>query len=980
MDLLTAELTSIANVELVERQEIERVIQERDLGSGSTDVAHAPRLGAGLNADALLLVTHRVIDQENVLEVRFVRVNPGIVLETRIFPTAGDMNELGRAISAGIPGLVEQSLRKEATAVSLVSVRSAVLSGGGAELERLLKPLLTQRLARHPDFVLLERAAMESLEREAQARFWTSRYLVRALIVPSQDGSGKFTLELSLETPDGKKSAKGQGAGTLADPLSALDTAISAITPRGSVPPAAASQEAEAAYFAEEAQIALRLREPGIALAAAEAAWALGRRDTGALRNRIEARVDFLEQKQMVFATPSSSAWGQNDPFRHPLRAADCPSPAEWVSTSVECLQLWNAGLTRIAPESVDERAAWLELFKKVQVNTQRAFTMLHTAKEMAQHSQALAGLARDWLHSLRVAQALAVDLRDVEKELHFTVPELRFARHLFPDPAHQLAAWRKILEREFVEHNAFVRAEIRSNLSLFRGIRHKTSVLRPILEDLRASRKPDDHFESIHQDPDIWRVGPKRILLQRELLKTFEGLAPSFIEDARLIPMFARKVRAHERWENRVDPEQPFVTAQNGTGKMEYSDEYRMTYRRVMLALFEKSKSIEGTEEWLQRDLFTEADLAAMAPAAQRWFEANSAESLPTGASTWLAALKLDPARQTRKRLAIRQSWHFDKVGGSAHAVQSQPLGLAKHHEGAMWLPISPGSSSGPDRAYYLAQITLPSLSTKLLKVPPSVEPDAKPAAWGNVFFHRDNVYLSWAGVGTYIYNRTAGTWTANKSFVPSLHTPAIHGDLAYQPIQQDGGGLLQWNLATGEATLLASARRSPGQTPLDDPRLAYRAVSVDAQGDVLVDMIERREGEPGRPKRFAWSPTTRQWREQPAEPFAEVKARAARTPRNGFLWGLAIAEGTTGPGRDRLTFQWRPDDPNEKGVPITIFEPDVTALWRSPDSGKVRAFACANGVFLETRQPSAGFWFISRADYDTFAEANGYDPMPLP
>src|SRR3984885_11440967 len=88
-DVLTAELSSQTNLQLLERNEIEKVYREQGLSAGNKDYL---KLGQILGADGLLLLESVVAgtnqlanlpfaaEKPKILNVRLVAIKPGVVL------------------------------------------------------------------------------------------------------------------------------------------------------------------------------------------------------------------------------------------------------------------------------------------------------------------------------------------------------------------------------------------------------------------------------------------------------------------------------------------------------------------------------------------------------------------------------------------------------------------------------------------------------------------------------------------------------------------------------------------------------------------------------------------------------------------------------------------------------------------------------------------------------------------------------------
>src|SRR5882724_3497827 len=165
-DVLTAELSSHKNLQLLERNEIEKVYREQGLSAGNKDYL---KLGQILGADGLLLMEIAKEGTNQLLNVRLVAVKPGVVLAAEKFswPVA-NLTEWSSAfvrhLDLFLPKLTV--LIKDAIPISVVNLRSAVQSAEALESERQLKLLTIQRLSRERQFFVLERQKMQLLTEE----------------------------------------------------------------------------------------------------------------------------------------------------------------------------------------------------------------------------------------------------------------------------------------------------------------------------------------------------------------------------------------------------------------------------------------------------------------------------------------------------------------------------------------------------------------------------------------------------------------------------------------------------------------------------------------------------------------------------------------------------------------------------------------------------------------------------------------------
>ncbi len=85
-DLLTAALSGMPTLKLVEREQIEKVLREQELVAQQRH--DFVKLGRLLSAEGLLVLDRRFQDTNLMLAVKFIAVGPGVVLSEHRFPTA----------------------------------------------------------------------------------------------------------------------------------------------------------------------------------------------------------------------------------------------------------------------------------------------------------------------------------------------------------------------------------------------------------------------------------------------------------------------------------------------------------------------------------------------------------------------------------------------------------------------------------------------------------------------------------------------------------------------------------------------------------------------------------------------------------------------------------------------------------------------------------------------------------------------------
>ena len=167
-DLLTAELSKLPGVEMVERRELRRIMEEQGLSSMTS--ANAVKLGKLARADALLLMEPGT----SVVQVRLVSPVAGAVLRnTPVTWPATNTTEiattLAKSLERDLGRLV--NLSSNATLVTLAGFKAALKGSAGAGAEERISRMLALRLSAETNLIVLERRSFDALsfDRETAA-------------------------------------------------------------------------------------------------------------------------------------------------------------------------------------------------------------------------------------------------------------------------------------------------------------------------------------------------------------------------------------------------------------------------------------------------------------------------------------------------------------------------------------------------------------------------------------------------------------------------------------------------------------------------------------------------------------------------------------------------------------------------------------------------------------------------------------------
>ena len=313
-EVLTAQFSGNAKVQLLERDEIAKVYREQGLAAGNTDYL---KLGRLLGADGLLLLQTVTEGTNQSVNVRLVAVKPGVVLVAERFDwPIKDLTEWSAALAGHLdrflPKLVV--LVKDAIPLSVVNLRSAISAGEAQETERQLKLLTIQRLSGEPQLFVLERQQMGLLgaEKDLQAddsAFWNGSYLFEGVVDQNGYSTEAITINARLSPPKGGAPVTFEVSGSRTNLAAVVNQLAMKVEAALKVHPTVTEWNAadEAAQYLAEAKWALRWGITTEAQAAAESAWALSEHGVEYAMMRISVCLQKLTGEVSRFYTEQSN-------------------------------------------------------------------------------------------------------------------------------------------------------------------------------------------------------------------------------------------------------------------------------------------------------------------------------------------------------------------------------------------------------------------------------------------------------------------------------------------------------------------------------------------------------------------------------------------------------------------------------------------------------------------------------------------------
>ena len=306
VDLLTAQLSGNNGIQLLERDEIEKVYHEQSTSAANRDDI---KLGRILGADGLLLLQVTTLPHaadlqmggpppEN-LTIRLIAVKPGVILADGNFPwPVTNAAPWAQSVSTYLNSFLTKLTvsAKDAIPISVVNLHSAIQSADALDTEHQLKLLAIQRLSQEPQFFVLERQKMQLLGEEKNLKsdetpFWDGSYLLDGTV--DQNGYSKDTITIDARLTPSKGGAplsfEVSGSRTnLAEVINSLALKVAELL---KVNPAIKQWDAagEASRYYDEANWALKWRIFPEAEADADSAWTLGKQDLGCALVRVRA-------------------------------------------------------------------------------------------------------------------------------------------------------------------------------------------------------------------------------------------------------------------------------------------------------------------------------------------------------------------------------------------------------------------------------------------------------------------------------------------------------------------------------------------------------------------------------------------------------------------------------------------------------------------------------------------------------------------
>ncbi|MCX6997956.1 MAG: hypothetical protein NTV49_12940, partial [Kiritimatiellaeota bacterium] len=304
VDLLTVTLGKDAGYQLLERAQINRVLEEQRLGA-TRKAGQYLALGRLLGAQAILVLGEEALEGRTNVAWRMIATGPGVVVDSGICPRAHlDVDVWLKAVGQRLLQARDKIAVSAGNAIplSMTRIRYSAAVKDSDIYERTFNRLMRQRLMAEPRLFVLERWRLDELRWEKelaqdQQAFWTGGYVLEGQIEPDPMDAGKVTVRLSLTSPQKKTGTPLVCTSTTTDWAQVVEQAAKWVVAETAADGRGATwgSEAEAKLFYAEALAAEHVGMFDEARELIEAACGLGRSDVETQKDRIRIYCRLLD-------------------------------------------------------------------------------------------------------------------------------------------------------------------------------------------------------------------------------------------------------------------------------------------------------------------------------------------------------------------------------------------------------------------------------------------------------------------------------------------------------------------------------------------------------------------------------------------------------------------------------------------------------------------------------------------------------------
>jgi hypothetical protein len=862
-DALTAALSTLTNVVVVERAQLQKVIQEQALALNQPQsLVKAGRL---LGADGLIWIEKRTPQpSREILSLRMAAITPGVViLENQFSLPLSSLSDwasnYARRIEYVLPKLDVRL--EEAVPVSIGSLRASVAAGDAGSLEAELTALLRLRLAQEPSVFVLERRGLMELQTEkdltaAEEPFWNGAVVVDGII--NRDVVSQTSVTIHVRIAAARQPATElvvSGSRTalqvLIDELVAK--ILASLGKKGTMPVWQAKAEAE--NFLQEAQWAASWGLWPQAANHADTAWALGKRTPLVGAYRVTGRAWHC----LGLRGPASYEYVGPYGFRSP------PHP-EIFPTLVRAMEIYRELFPLFTHPTNVTRMGWASLGLDLLLVNARVLDRFQERPELCESRETelreVRALGRDLQNLLLTNSGLGLaGLRRDLQGLPTVTGHLKDGRVStigeacldargvwFEDPLDTVGFYRKIfIASDYPRQRDWLFSEIPLTAWSARDRLRLGKIWCEFGRELTATTNAQARLDgwrillTVSEDPRDLESGAEKMVEEalRGRVEIFNGTL-----DAPVAMVLSNTLRRIRRW-GVVGTEEKLLSAHVAaqTRLTDDDPEFSYTIWKNLIA------SLSATNS---RTLFFRRPHRAPPPAKiaelmaelqtlerekrSQWRVGSYIEGLRAYGPAPVA-VKAEPVQATpppertsdTATLRFSRVWQLDDVEfpperTASRARYNTPFRKASWQEGSLWLEVQTYGTSHQGASPKLASLRLnPATMQSEIFVDPFESFVAPYDYRGHIVVLSNQLFVT--GPGAVWRHNVDGTW---KKF----SVPADLGSLPYRWSNHIAlsalGVILDFDPEKGDARVLASTRRNPPASALDGRALGLAPLAV--------------------------------------------------------------------------------------------------------------------------------------------------------
>jgi hypothetical protein len=987
--LLNAEFARLPGVELLEREEIARVLSEQQLaGAFGPNDANGLRIGELLRANALLLLRTRQVAGHAIVEARLVQVNPGLVIDAIYAPAPlPDQAEWAHHMAQRTSAQMQKCMARDAVALSLVGLRSPLSTGRG--LEETMSVLLADRLSHETRIHLLDRASLDKLAEEQSLTsgpaepFWKGRYVVDGTV--ETDGLKSDMVRVKIQLRPNDTAAPSLAVETVGE-RGKLESIVEALVSQirealalgGTERPASAP--GEAAIYLRDAQWAAACGMPERARESAEAAWHLGLRTPEAAEARARTSALLIHQVASAFTRESPFVLGTAEKLWSYAQEIDRRALSEGGPDMAQVLRLARESVDRfremksLRPSGKSAPAdAWLT--NEVASGALLAMLLCDSATARIQNEGELHALQTEFREVMNEAIAANDAPPTVDRDRPPLAELLAQTLPVWNETAEELEqSCRRLLGLNFAEQNDVQRLKLRRMLSHSTYQRYVDVRLGGFIESVGSSR------------PAFWRRFAATWKESPVAEDRWLGWQLSVIGETTREPRPPSDAMLAAIWDLRdILAREPLVLEEvdfffrighPATADWELLDpqsrrftQQALNFRRnLFIALSEKTTKLTWFSSLLDRDRYSAAERDQVVAAIDAYFrriEKGGAKSV--GQRRQFDALLQNGnfSDPEPPEVVFRRFWHpLDLSLGPADQFRGGGNSIVWAEE-RVWFYGEFGSYDKDEEPLngFIFSIKLPSFETEAIALP--VRRGSSSAANVRIAVTPGHLFASSPENGVLIYDRATKSWKVFREFCP-VSNVAVQGESLYFVT---GEAFMRIEAATGATTILASTRRESPTSSLDRADLRLNELKMNSDGEIEIEAFTKEPDYRRRLRtRVAYNPKDNVWREIVAlSPIPKARfpeAAASGFSSTGKVVPTAVVENRA-VGRE-MVFEQPGGEPMKMRADFEKFEetarryPKQSASVFSPGSHWLRVPA----GYLVVESMGKGFWFLPHDD----------------